>query len=145
MTDSFSSKIDEARIVDAIKAAESRCRGELRVHIADKSVADVMKAATLTFERLGMTATAERNGVLIFVAPKSQKFAVLGDSGITSRTGTAALDEIAAAMMTAFRDGRFTDGLVASVERAGDLLSAHFPRIEGQTDRDELPDTISRG
>lgn len=29
-----------------------------------------------------MTATRDRNGVLIFVAPRSQKFAVIGDTGI---------------------------------------------------------------
>ena len=145
MTHFFLSKIDEARIVEAIKVAESRSRGEIRVHITEKAVTDVMKEATATFERLGMTATAERNGILIFVAPKSQKFAVLGDSGITSRTGTGVLDEIAAAMTTAFRGGRFTDGLVAAVQRAGAVLSNHYPPVEGRSDQDELSNTISRG
>ncbi len=145
MTDSFFSRIDEQRIVESIRKAELRSRGEIRIHATEKAVSDVTQEATRVFERLGMTATAERNGVLIFVAPKSQKFAVLADSGITSRTGTAPLDEIAAAMSSAFREGRFTDGLVDAVERAGELLSAQFPRDPGATDRDELPDTISRG
>jgi uncharacterized membrane protein len=145
MTDSFFSKIDEPRIVEAIRAAELRSRGEIRIHATEKAVTDVLKEATATFERLGMTATAERNGVLIFVAPKSQKFAVLGDSGITSCVGTTPLDEMAASMSAAFREGRFTDGLVGAVERAGQLLAAHFPRVEGEHDQDELSNTISRG
>jgi uncharacterized membrane protein len=145
MTDSFFSKIDEPRIVEAIRAAELGSRGEIRIHATEKAVTDVLKEATGTFERLGMTATAERNGILIFVAPKSQKFAVLGDSGITSRAGQTPLDEMAASMSAAFREGRFTDGLVGAVERAGQLLAAHFPRVEGGHDRDELSNTISRG
>lgn len=145
MTDSFFSKLDEPRIVESIRTAELRSRGEIRIHATERSVTDAVKEATATFERLGMTATSERNGILIFVAPRSQKFAVLGDSGITSRVGTAPIDEIASAMSAAFRAGRFTDGLVGAVERAGQLLAAHFPRIEGKSDEDELPNTISRG
>lgn len=145
MTDSFFAVIDEQRIVEAIRKAELRSRGEIRIHATEKAVADVMQEATRTFERLGMTATAERNGILIFVAPKSQKFAVLGDSGITSRAGTAPLDDIASSMSAAFREGRFTDGLVGAVERAGALLAAQFPRDPGAADRDELSNTISRG
>ncbi|HQZ18636.1 MAG TPA: TPM domain-containing protein, partial [Vicinamibacteria bacterium] len=75
MTDSFFSKIDEPRIVEAIRAAELGSRGEIRIHATEKAVTDVLREATGTFERLGMTATAERNGILIFVAPKNQKFA----------------------------------------------------------------------
>lgn len=145
MTDSFFAKIDEPRIVESIRNAELRSRGEIRIHATERTIVDVMQEATLAFERLGMTATRERNGILIFVAPRSQKFAVLGDSGITSRAGTTPLDEMASSMSAAFREGRFTDGLVGAVERAGALLAAHFSRIEGDSDRDEISNTISRG
>ena len=145
MTESFFFTIDEARIVEAIRLAESRSRGEIRIHAADRAVVDVLQEATQAFEGLGMTATAERNGILIFVAPKSHKFAVLGDSGITSRVGTHPLDEMAASMSEAFRDGRFTDGLVGAVERAGQILADLFPRDEGAADKDELSNIISRG
>lgn len=145
MSKSFFSTIDEPRIVAAIQAAEMRSRGEIRIHVTEVAVDDVVKEATVTFEKLGMTATAERNGVLIFVAPTSRKFAVLGDSGLTNLTGTEALDEIAASMSSEFREGRFTDGLAQAVERAGDLLSAHFPPKSGGSDADELSNEISRG
>lgn len=144
-SESFFSKIDEPRVVEAIRAAELRTRGEIRIHVTEADVEDVVKKAAETFERLGMTATSERNGVLIFVAPASRKFAVLGDSGLTSLVGTNALDEIASTMSAAFREGRFTDGLVATVARAGDLLAAHFPPKSGSADQDELSNAISRG
>jgi uncharacterized membrane protein len=145
MTDSFFSKIDEPRIVEAIRAAEGRSLGEIRIHITEVAAPDAVTEGKAVFERLGMTATANRNGVLIFVAPKSHTFAVLGDSGITSIAGTAPLDAIAAAMSSAFRDGRFTDGLVEAVTQAGDFLAAHFPRDPNATDCDELSNQISRG
>lgn len=145
MTDSFFSRIDEPRIVEAIRQAELRSRGEIRLHVTETNISDVVKEATATFERLGMTATAERNGVLIFVAPKAQRFAVLGDSGITSRVGTAPLDEIAGSMSASFREARFTDGLVRAIELAGDLLATHFPRDLSAADQNELSNSISRG
>jgi uncharacterized membrane protein len=144
MSDSFFAKVDEPKVVESIRKAELGSRGEIRIHITEKAVSDVMKEAARAFEQLGMTATAERNGILIFVAPRSQKFAVLGDSGVTSRAGTGPLDEIAASMSSAFREARFTEGLVLAVERAGTLLAAHFPRGGGE-DRDELSNSISRG
>lgn len=145
MTESFFAKIDDSRIVEAIRAAEARSRGEIRLHVTEKEVQDVMKEATSTFERLGMTATAERNGILIFLAARSQKFAVLGDSGITSRAGATPLDQMAATLSQTFREGRFTEGLVAAVGQAGDLLALHFPRDAGTNDQDELSNAISRG
>ena len=44
-----------------------------------------------------------------------------------------------------FRADRFTEGIVAAVKRVGDELARHFPRRPGETDRNELPDAISRG
>ena len=44
-----------------------------------------------------------------------------------------------------FREGRFTEGIVAGVRALGDELARHFPRRPGETDRNELPDTVSRG
>lgn len=145
MKSEFFSRIDEPGIVEAIRRAELRSRGEIRVHVTEKKVDDVVAEAAKVFERLGMTATAERNGILVFVAPESQKFAVLGDSAIIDRGGSVALDEIARAMAEAFREGRFTDGLIGAVSRAGDLLGGWFPRGAGAPDQDELPNSISRG
>ena len=89
-----------------------------------------------------MAATAERNGVLIYVAPRSQRFAVLGDTGIHEKCGAGFWKEIAAAMEHDFREGRYTDGLLKGIAAAGDALARFFPRTEA-ADRNELPDQIS--
>ena len=139
----FLDRLDRDRIVRAIQAAESRSRGEIRVHASNRAVVDVQKAAADQFEKLGMAGTAEGTGVLIFVAPLSRNFAILGDHGIHARCGTEWWREVAAALEQDFRAGRFGEGIVKAVERAGELLAQHFPRQDGVADKDELLDTVS--
>jgi uncharacterized membrane protein len=139
----FLQAVDHDRIVAAIRAAESRSRGEIRVHASGKPAPEPQRTAAELFATLGMTKTAERNGVLILVAPASQSFAVVGDAGIHERCGHEFWREIASAMEADFRAGRFTDGLLKGIERAGEALARHFPRGEGGADSNELPDQVS--
>ena len=142
-TKSFIGTLDHDRIVKAIQDAEARSRGEVRVHVSKHAVPDAESAAARQFEALGMTRTAERNGVLLFVAPVSQTFAVIGDQGIHARCGPAFWKDVAAAMETDFRAGRYTDGIVKGVARAGEALATHFPRQEGTADTNELSDEVT--
>ena len=143
--EAFVKALDNERIVAAIQEAEGRSRGEIRVHVAEGSVPDARAAAQADFPRLGMADTAERNGVLILVAPESQTFAVVGDQGIDERTAEDFWPSVVEAMREHFHAGRFDEGIVAAVEKVGDELARHFPRRPGETDRNELPDGISRG
>jgi uncharacterized membrane protein len=140
---SFLGALDHERIVKAIQDAEARSRGEVRVHVSRQAVEDAQTAAARQFEALGMTRTAERNGVLLFVAPVSQTFAVIGDEGIHARCGPDFWKDVAAAMETDFRAGRYTDGIVKGVARVGEALATHFPREEGTADTNELSDEVT--
>lgn len=142
--DAFVEALDDERVVSAIREAESRTRAEIRVHVTDRAVADPSEAAVKTFERLGMTRTAERNAILLFVAPDSQSFSILGDRGIHERCGDEFWSAVAEAMREEFRGGRFTEGIVAGIVKVGEELARHFPRHEGEGDRNELPDAVSR-
>jgi uncharacterized membrane protein len=140
---SFLHDVDHDRVVAAIREAETRSSGEIRVHVSGKAVDDPQKAGAAQFESLGMTKTAERNGVLIYIAPKSQNFAVLGDTAIHARCGASFWEDIARAMAEDFRAGRFTDGIVKGVAKAGDALAAQFPRSAARPDTNELSDSVS--
>ena len=107
-TNAFLKSLDNDRIVAAILDAESRSLGEIRVHVTNQPTTEVEAAARAQFEKLDMTKTALRNGVLIYVAPRSQKFAVIGDAGIHERCAPTFWADIAAAMEADFRAGRFT-------------------------------------
>jgi len=133
-------KIDHDRVVAAIAAAEQNTSGEIRVVIARGAAPDPVATAQTHFERLGMTRTAHRNGVLVFLAPRSRTFAVVGDTAVHERCGEEFWQRLATAMEEHFRRGEFTTGLVHGIERAGALLAQHFPRTPD--DRNELPDEI---
>lgn len=139
----FLNALDHERIVKAIRQAEACSRAEVRVHVSDEAVDDAHKAAAAQFEKLGMTATAERNGVLIYVAPRSQKFAIVGDTGIHQSCGQPFWQDVAAAMEADFRAGRFTDGIVKGLARTAEVLGTYFPRREGVCDINELKDEVT--
>jgi uncharacterized membrane protein len=132
--------IDTDRIEQAIARAEARTSGEIRVSIAPLFVGDVQRTAEQAFARLGMAETRERNGVLFFVVPARKKFAIVGDEGVHARVGQAFWDELGALISTMFHDDRYTEGLVAAIERVGDRLAEHFPIAT--TDRDELANAV---
>ena len=133
-------KIDHPRVVAAIGGAERRTSGEIRVVVSRRNVAEPVAEAQRQFERLGMTHTSRRNGVLILLAPRSRTFAVIGDTGVHEKCGAAFWTTLAAAMTEHFKRGDFTAGLVHGIERAGALLTEHFPRAPG--DRNELPNDV---
>jgi uncharacterized membrane protein len=144
--DAFVASLDDERIVAAIREAEARSRGEIRVHVAEREVKDPRTEAAAVFERLGMAATAERNGVLVFVAPESQSITVIGDKEAHEHCGGEPFwSAVVALIRDEFRASHFTEGIVAGVRAVGEELARHFPRRSGETDRNELPDTVSRG
>jgi uncharacterized membrane protein len=133
-------RIDKDRVRRAIEAAERRTSGEICVSLSPPFWGDVWKAAGMAFERLGMTATKNRNGVLFFVVPARHRFVVLGDRGIHERVGREFWEHIARVLEAEFRHGDFTGGLVAGIEAVGEGLARYFPYVEG--DVNELPDLV---
>ena len=129
-------------MVSAIREAEKKTSGEIRVFITRKAVDEPLEIAKRHFVDIGMEKTRERNGVLIYVAPLTQKFAVVGDTAIHARCGEEFWRELAAEMHDHFRESDFTRGLVQGVKKAGALLARHFPRKPD--DKNELPDSIIR-
>jgi len=137
----FLAQLDQQRIVDAIRKAEGETSGEIRVHVQPKARGGELRwVAERTFERLGMTKTAARNGVLLFIASEEQRFVILGDKGIDEKVPAGFWDEIAAKLTIRFKNGEFTDGIVEAIEAAGEHLKAYFPHEAD--DVDELPDEI---
>jgi uncharacterized membrane protein len=136
--------IDKEAIEAAIARAERQTSGEIRVSVAPFFWGSVRKVADRAFTRLGMTATRQRNGVLLFIVPARRRFAVLGDEGIHAEVGQEFWDDVSAAIAERFRDGDFTGGIVRGIETIGRELAEHFP-YDPETDVDELPDEVDLG
>lgn len=143
-TDSFLSQLDHERIVGAIKDAEAKSSGEIRVFIQRGELeGDPLVAAQKKFHQLRMDATKERNGILIFVLPRARKFAVVGDEGIHRKCGPQFWQELVDRMRAHFQEANFTAALVEAIEEAGKLLARYFPKAPGP--QNELPDEVVEG
>jgi uncharacterized membrane protein len=136
--------IDQQRVQQAIREAERQTSGELRVSVSRFFWGDVRKVADRAFGRLGMTATAQRNGILFFIVPSRRRFVILGDEGIHAKVGQEFWEKAAAAVSERFREGDFTTGLVHGIQMVGEQLAHHFP-YDSATDTNELPDDVDFG
>jgi uncharacterized membrane protein len=135
------SELDKKSVVNAIQSAEELTSGEIRVHIDRKGGKEPFKEATRVFERLGMTKTKERNGVLIYLCFTRKQIAILGDQGINEKVPEGYWDELYHSMATAFRNGNYCLGICESVQRVGEKLSMHFP--VNQDNPNELSNEIT--
>jgi uncharacterized membrane protein len=139
---SFFSKEQQAQILASVKEAEMETSGEIRVHIETTLKGDVLDRAAWLFNKLGMDKTAERNGVLFYLAVEDRKFAIIGDAGINSKVHAGFWDEISEALKKNFKEGKFAEGLSEGIIKAGIQLKTHFP-YNKKDDVNELPDEIS--
>jgi uncharacterized membrane protein len=78
----FLKQLEHDRIVSAIADAEKNTSGQIRVLVSHRKIDDPVAAAGKEFQRLGLQRTPYRNAALIFVAPRSHRFAVIGDQAV---------------------------------------------------------------
>ncbi len=134
---------DERALEQAIEQVESRTSAEVRIHVESRCPAEVLDRAAECFEALSMHRTAARNGVLLYLAIKDRKFAVIGDVGIHQHVGDAFWEEVQTAARTSFASNRWTEGLLRATAAVGDALLEHFPVADD--DVNELTNAISWG
>jgi uncharacterized membrane protein YgcG len=137
----FFDEAERQAIVAAIAAAEDRTSGEIRVHLEDRTVGDVLDCARRVFQELGMTQTAARNGALLYLSVEDHRFAIVGDEGIDRVVPPQFWEDIRNEMAERFAAGEFQKGIVEAIDRIGEKLHQFFPA--GRADRNELPDAIS--
>ena len=140
----FLSNSEREQVMNAIAEAEKATSGEIRVHIESHCHGDPFERATTVFGKLRMDRTAQRNGVLIYVATEDRQFAIIGDQGINDAVPAGFWEETRDAMIRHFKDGRFCEGLCDGLHAAGQALSKYFP-YQGTKDVNELSDEISEG
>ncbi len=138
---SFFTRDQQLLILASVQEAEKSTSGEIRVHIETTCPEDVLDRAAWIFSKLKMHKTADRTGVLFYLALNDRKFAVIGDGGINAVVPEGFWDEIKEVMQKQFRDGNFTEGLSRGIIMAGEQLKTHFPFRKA--DVNELPDEIS--
>lgn len=132
----FLSEDDLAAITAAITRAEARTSAEIRVHLERRvprrlfrRTPDPLARARHVFVRLGMHRTAQRHGVLIYLAVRDRKLAVAGDVGIHGRVGSGHWHGVRDRMVERLRAGAPREAILAAIEEIGAELAAHYPRV----------------
>ena len=84
--------------------------------------------------------TVGRTGILIYLSMAERRAEIVADEAITKVTTPETWGEAMAALLVEVKAGRPADGIVAAVERVGEVLKEHFPR--SSTDTNEIPDKL---
>lgn len=136
----FFTEEEKDQIVRTIREAENKTSGEIRIYLERKSKGDVIERAKKVFEKLGMTKTEKRNGILIYFSLRDRNFVILGDRGIHEKVGDDFWKAVVSRMQISFSKDDFVGGLEAGIREIGERLKKYFPRELG--DINELPDEI---
>lgn len=134
---------EEDEIIEAIRLAENKTSGEIRVHLETTCNGDVYDHAMEVFHFLKMDNTKLQNGVLIYVAIDRREFVILGDKGINDVVSKDFWNTTRDHILEEFKNGEFAQGLIRGITEAGEALSEHFPWTQG--DSNELENSISKG
>lgn len=98
------------------------------------------EVALREFTARGMTRTAGRTGVLLYVALQERYAEILADSAVDGKVAQERWDAIISLLLDAAKDDRLREGLIAAVGNIGDELATHAPALPG--DVDELPNRV---
>ena len=141
---SLLSEEQEQALIDAISQAELHTSGEIRIHL-EKSTGNssAEQRAKQWFGKLEMHKTAEKNGVLFYLAIQDRQLALWAGEGINEKVPADFWQEIIDLMISEFKEGHFSEGLIDGVEKTGKALGEFFPRKDD--DVDELSNEISKG
>ncbi len=135
------------RLTRRVAASERRHTGEIRICVEAALPisylwrgAPARERAVMLFGKLRTWDTEHNNGVLIYLLLAEHAIEIVADRGIDAHVSDEDWAAMAQRMGTAFREGRFEDGLTQALEEVSALLVQHFPLDEGVANRNELPD-----
>ena len=141
----FFTVAEKQRVVDAIRKAEQRTSGEVRVYVESKNTyVDPMDRAAEIFYNLKMDKTDERNAVLLYIAVKDKELALFGDEGIYKATGESFWNNAVKEMLKEITAQDIIGGMVHCIGKIGETLHEKFPYNKLE-DKNELPDEIVFG
>lgn len=136
---------EKEQIVQAIREAESRTSGEIRVYFENKCkhIEPTERAAEI-FLQLKMQHTKDRNAVLLYVALQDRQLAIFGDKGIYKKAGKEYWEALVEKILSHFNKENFAAGISEYVTQIGEGLHRFFP-YDRAGDQNELPDDIVFG
>jgi uncharacterized membrane protein len=134
------------RIADAIAAGELRHRGEVMFAVESELPAVMIlrglqarQSAEAAFARLRTWDTEANNGVLIYLLLADHRLEIVADRGLRDLVSAEQWRGVCLLMEERLRAGEPEQAVIRGIEAVSDLLAGHFPQVDGDPDRDELP------
>jgi uncharacterized membrane protein len=139
------------RLMARVAASEQRHTGEIRICVEASLPssylwrgASARERAVMMFSKLRVWDTARNNGVLVYLMLADHAIELVADRGIAAHVPDRHWQDMVARMASAFRDGRYEDGLTQALEEVSAVLVEHFPAVDAtgapQANPNELPD-----
>lgn len=116
--------------------------GPVRFRLVPRSVKR-RQARLLAHEQfldLGLSSTANRTGLMLFVSAAEHYVEIIADRGIREKVDDSVWQGIIDGFVSEVRAGRIADGFVHAIAACTDILAEHFPWHEG--DQNELPNQL---
>jgi uncharacterized membrane protein len=123
----FHKQLDQERLTAALLDAEKVTTGKIYVYVTHRHIEDALPAAQERFHRLGLHLHDHRAAVLIYIVPKTHKFAVLGDKAIHEKCGEGYWQHLAGQLSKDLKKGDLTAALLNAVASLKGTLVEHFP------------------
>ena len=102
---------------------------------------NVSRRAAQAFLEEEVFNTRDRTGILLFASMFEHRLVVIGDAGVNAKVHEGEWEEVVALVRDGIRGGRPTDGLVAAIEKCGEILHRRGVELRDD-DSDELPDAV---
>jgi putative membrane protein len=96
--------------------------------------------ARLLFATSAERRTVGRTGILIYLSAQEHRAEILADEAIATKVEPEVWGDALLALVSAAKEGRIADGIVASVEKVGVVLASHIPKSDGNPN--EIPDRL---
>jgi uncharacterized membrane protein len=117
----------EQALNTAIGEAERGNRGEVVVHLERRCKGPPLERAAALFVELGLDATRDGTGVLLYAAVQDRVTAVHAGPGIHGAAAPDFWKKVADQVAAGFGKGDPAGGLVEALGALGELLRAHAP------------------
>lgn len=143
-----------ARLTQRVAASEGRHTGQIRIYVEaalpmsylwrlgkDCNMKTLTRQrAVMLFGKLCLWDTEHNNGVLIYLQLAEHAIEIVADRGVDRQVSQQQWQDMTERMASAFKSGRFEDGLTEAIGEVTSVLVAHFPSAPGGKPLNELPD-----
>jgi putative membrane protein len=100
-----------------------------------------VRARAITCFKVGAERrTHGRTGILIYLSLRERRAEIVADEAIAGKVAPEVWGEAMLAMLAHIREGRIGEGMVAGIEKVGEVLAETLPRAAD--DSNELPDRL---